>query len=131
MSNGLFSAMGATYKALVAKLTRKGVNVGGTGAYYPRIEVHSVTENPAQDKDGQIKTISCTVECITEDKLASVIQMNSDNLYLLLYESLQIDKPWHIIGIQPGVAQQLTESSDTNAIIYRIIQDLTIYVEKQ
>lgn len=130
MSNGLFSAMGATYKAIVAKLTRKGVNVGGTGAY-PRIEVHSVIENPPLDKDGQIKSISCTVECITEDRLASVIQMNSDNLSLLLSESLQIDKPWHIIGIQPGVAQQLTESSDTNAIIYRIIQDLTIYVEKQ
>jgi hypothetical protein len=122
--------MGATYKAIVAKLTRKGVNVGGTGAY-PRIEVHSVIENPPLDKDGQIKSISCTVECITEDRLASVIQMNSDNLSLLLSESLQIDKPWHIIGIQPGVAQQLTESSDTNAIIYRIIQDLTIYVEKQ
>lgn len=130
MSNGLFSAMGATYKAIVAKLTRKGVNVGGTGAY-PRIEVHSVIENPPLDKDGQIKSISCTVECITEDRLASVIQMNSDNLSLLLSESLQIDKPWHIISIQPGVAQQLTESSDTNAIIYRIIQDLTIYVEKQ
>lgn len=130
MSNGLFSAMGATYKAIVAKLTRKGVNVGGTGAY-PRIEVHSVIENPPLDKDGQVKSISCTVECITEDRLASVIQMNSDNLSLLLSESLQIDKPWHIIGIQPGVAQQLTESSDTNAIIYRIIQDLTIYVEKQ
>jgi hypothetical protein len=122
--------MGATYKAIVAKLTRKGVNVGGTGAY-PRIEVHSVIENPPLDKDGQIKSISCTVECITEDRLASVIQMNSDNLSLLLSESLQIDKPWHIISIQPGVTQQLTESSDTNAIIYRIIQDLTIYVEKQ
>lgn len=130
MSNGLFSAMGATYKALVAKLTRKGVNVGGTGAY-PRIEVHSVMENPAQDKDGRIKSISCTVECITEDKLASVLQMNADNLSLLLSDSLQIDKPWHIIGINAGVAQQLTESSDTNAIIYRIIQDLTIYVENK
>lgn len=130
MSNGLFSAMGATYKAIVAKLTRKGVNVGGTGAY-PRIEVHSVIENAPLDKDGQIKSISCTVECITEDRLASVIQMNSDNLSLLLSESLQIDKPWHIISIQPGVAQQLTESSDTNAIIYRIIQDLTIYVEEK
>ena len=130
MSNGLFSAIGATYKALVARLTRKGVHVGGTGAY-PRVEVHSVTETPALDKAGRIKSLTCTVECISEDRLASVLQMNADNLNLLLNESLQIEAPWHIIGIDAGVAQQLTETSDTNAIIYRLIQDLTIYVERK
>lgn len=129
MSNGLFSAIGATYKALVARLTRKGVHVGGTGAY-PRVEVHSVIENPPMDKGGSIKSLTCTVECISEDRLASVLQMNADNLDLLLKDSLQIDEPWHIIGIDAGVAQQLTETSDTNAIIYRLIQDLTIYVER-
>ena len=130
MSNGLFSAIGATYKALVARLTRKGVHVGGTGAY-PRVEVHSVIENPPMDKDGSIKSLTCTVECISEDRLASVLQMNADNLDLLLKDSLQIDQPWHIIGIDAGVAQQLTETSDTNAIIYRLIQDLTIFVERK
>jgi hypothetical protein len=130
MSNGLFSAIGATYKALVARLTRKGVHVGGTGAY-PRVEVHSVIENPPMDKGGSIKSLTCTVECISEDRLASVLQMNADNLDLLLKDSLQIDQPWHIIGIDAGVAQQLTETSDTNAIIYRLIQDLTIYVERK
>lgn len=130
MSNGLFSALGATYKALVAKLTRKGVHVGGTGAY-PRVEVHSVIEAPAMDKDGRIKSLTCTVESISEDRLASVLQMNGDNLQLLLAESLQIDEPWHIIGIDAGVAQQLTETSETKAILYRIIQDLTIYVERK
>ena len=130
MSNGLFSAIGATYKALVARLTRKGVHVGGTGAY-PRVEVHSVIENPPMDKGGSIKSLTCTVECISEDRLASVLQMNADNLDLLLKDSLQIDQPWHIIGIDAGLAQQLTETSDTNAIIYRLIQDLTIYVERK
>lgn len=130
MSNGLFSAIGATYKALVARLTRKGVHVGGTGAY-PRVEVHSVIENPPMDKGGSIKSLTCTVECISEDRLASVLQMNADNLDLLLKDSLQIDQPWHIIGIDAGVAQQLTETSDTNAIIYRLIQDLTIHVERK
>lgn len=130
MSNGLFSAIGAIYKALVARLTRKGVHVGGTGAY-PRVEVHSVIENPPMDKGGSIKSLTCTVECISEDRLASVLQMNADNLDLLLKDSLQIDQPWHIIGIDAGVAQQLTETSDTNAIIYRLIQDLTIHVERK
>lgn len=129
MSNGVFSAIGATYKALVAKLTRKGVNVGGTAAY-PRVEVHSVIEAPAMDKDGKIKSLTCTVECITEDKMSSVLQLNQDNLDLLLSNSLAIESPWHIIGIDAGTGQQVTEMSDTNTILYRIIQDLTIYVEQ-
>lgn len=129
MSNGLFSAIGAIYKALVAKLTREGVHVGGTGAY-PRVEVHSVIEAPALDKDGRIKSLSCTVECISDDRLAHALTMNADNLRLLLAESLKIDEPWHIIGIHAGVAQQLTETSETNSVVYRIIQDLTIYVER-
>jgi hypothetical protein len=125
---GFISALGAVYKALVLGLTRKGVKVGGT-ASYPRVEVHSVIEGAPLDKGGNIKSLTCTVECISEDNLSSVLQMNSDNLALLLASSLNIDKPWHIISIDAGVAQQLTETSDTNAIIYRIIQDLTIYVE--
>ena len=129
MSNGVFSAIGAIYKALVAKLTRKGVNVGGTAAY-PRVEVHSVIEAPAMDKDGKIKSLTCTVECITEDKMSSVLQLNQDNLDLLLSNSLAIESPWHIIGIDAGTGQQVTEMSDTNTILYRIIQDLTIYVEQ-
>ena len=129
MSNGVFSAIGATYKALVAKLTRKGVNVGGTAAY-PRVEVHSVIEAPAMDKGGKIKSLTCTVECITEDKMSSVLQLNQDNLELLLNNSLAIESPWHIIGIDAGTGQQVTEMSDTNTILYRIIQDLTIYVEQ-
>lgn len=127
---GFISALGAVYKALVSGLTRKGVKVGGT-ASYPRVEVHSVIEGAPLDKGGNIKSLTCTVECISEDRLASVLQMNADNLQLLLADSLQIDEPWHIIGIHAGVAQQLTETADTNAIIYRIIQDLTIYVEQQ
>lgn len=127
---GFFSALGAVYKALVSGLTRKGVKVGGT-ASYPRVEVHSVIEGAPLDKDGKIKSLTCTVECISEDKLSSVLQMNSDNLDLLLASSLNIDKPWHIISIDAGVTQQLTETSETNAILYRIIQDLTIYVERK
>lgn len=130
MSNTVFSAIGAIYRALVGKLTRKGVNVGGT-ASYPRVEVHSIIEGAPLDKDGKIKSLTCTVECISEDRLASVLQMNADNLDLLLASSLNIDKPWHIISIDAGVTQQLTETSETNAILYRIIQDLTIYVERK
>lgn len=130
MSNGVFSAISATYKALVARLTRKGVNVGGTAAY-PRVEVHSVIEGAPLDKDGKIKSLTCTVECLTDDRLASVLQLNEENLSRILSNSLTIEAPWHIISINEGVAQQITETSETNALLYRLIQDLTIYVEQK
>ena len=58
------SAYGTVYAALVARLRREGVHVGGT-AGYPRIDCHSFTEGERQDKDGRLRQISCTVECMS------------------------------------------------------------------
>lgn len=129
MANRITSALGAVYKGLVARLTRKGVAVGGT-ASYPRVEVHSVTENEPMDKGGNIRTISCIVECMSDERMSDVMQMNEDNLTRLLSNALNIDDPWHVIYIQPGQLQELTEVSDTNAVLYRLLQNMTIYVER-
>ena len=40
------------YKALVSRLERQGVTVGGT-AKYPRVEVHSIREQERLDKEGE------------------------------------------------------------------------------
>lgn len=129
MANEIMSALGSVYRALIGKLSRKGVNVGGT-ASYPRVEVHSVIENAPLDKGGNIRTISCIVECISEEKMADVMAMNEANLNLLLSGSLGISQPWQIIGVEPGQVQELTETSDTNAILYRLLQNITVYVER-
>lgn len=129
MANRITSALGAVYKGLIARLTRKGVAVGGT-ASYPRVEVHSVIENEPMDKGGNIRTLSCIVECISDKRMSDVMQMNEDNLTLLLSNALNIDKPWRIIYIQSGQLQELTEVSDTNAVLYRLLQNMTIYVER-
>ena len=129
MANRITSALGAVYKGLVARLTRKGVAVGGTAAY-PRVEVHSVIENEPMDKSGNIRSISCIVECISDERMADVMQMNEDNLTLLLSNALSLDKPWYIIHLQPGQLQELNEVSETNAVLYRLLQNMTIYVER-
>lgn len=129
MANGIMSALNAVYRGIVAKLTRKGVNVGGT-ASYPRVEVHSVTESEPLDKGGNIKSITCIVECMSEDKIATVLDMHEDNLARLLGDALNLGDTWKIIDIMPGQLQQITESTETNKILYRLLQNLTIYVER-
>lgn len=125
---GFISALGAVYKALVSGLTRKGVKVGGT-ASYPRVEVHSVVEQEPTDKDGVVRTITCTVESMSEDKMADVFSMNEGNLDLLR-KALNLGASWRIIDVIPGQLQELTESTETNKILYRLLQNITVYVER-
>lgn len=129
MANGFISALGAVYKGLVARLTRKGVNVGGT-ASYPRVEVHSVTEQEPLDKGGIVRSISCIIECMSEDKISNIMDMNEDNLTRLLGDALDLGSAWRLIGINPGQLQQITETTETNKILYRLLQNVTIYVER-
>ena len=129
MASKFMSALGAVYKGMVGRLTRKGVKVGGT-ASYPRVEVHSVIESEAQDKAGDIRIVNCIVECISEERMSDVMQMNEDNLTLILGESLNVGAEWRVIGIQPGQLQELTEMSDTNAILYRLLQNITVFVQR-
>ena len=127
MANGIMSALGAVYKGIVARLTRKGGNVGGT-ASYPRVEVHSVTEQEPLDKGGTVRSISCIVESISEDRMAEVVGLNEGNLEQLSM-ALNLGADWRIIGIQQGQLQQITETSETNKILYRLLQNITVYVQ--
>lgn len=126
-STGLFSALSAVFKGLRAILTRSGVNVGGT-ADYPRVEIHTVTESEWLDK-GTTKRITCVVECISNKRMTDVLDMNEENLKRMLSNSLMLADDWHVFGVIPGQAQELTEVSETNAILYRLMQNVTIYVE--
>lgn len=127
-NKGIFSALGAVFKGLRSALTRTGVNVGGT-ADYPRVEIHSITESEWMDK-GWHKRITCVVECLSDRRIADVIEMNSENLHRMLTESIALNDQWKIVGIVAGQAQELTETTDTKAIIYRLLQNMTIYVER-
>lgn len=125
---GIIGAIGSVYKALRSALTRTGVNVGGT-ADYPRVEIHSIVESAWLDK-GSIKTITCIVECISDRKMQDVLDMNEENLKRMLGDSLNLGEDWYVFGIVAGQVQELTETTDTKAILYRLLQNVTIYVER-
>lgn len=121
-------ALAEIYKALRARLTRQGVFVGST-ADYPRVEIHSLVESAAIDKDGS-KQVTCIVECISNRRMHDVQEMHEENLRRMLGDALQLDANWQVFGIVAGQVQEMTEISDTNAIIYRLLQNVTIYVER-
>lgn len=125
---GLFSALGNVYKAVRSALTRTGVYVGET-ADYPRVEIHSITESEWLDK-GSLKSVSCIVECISDKRIADVIEMNAENLRRMLESQLNLDKEWMVVGVIPGQLQSLTETTETKEILYRLLQNVTIYVQR-
>ena len=125
---GLFSALGNVYKAVRQALTRTGVYVGET-AEYPRVEIHSITESEWLDK-GSLKSVSCIVECISDKRIADVIEMNAENLRRMLESQLNLDKGWKVVGVIPGQLQSLTETTETKEMLYRLLQNVTIYVQR-
>ena len=59
-----------------------------------------------------------------------VQEMHEENLKRMLGNALQLGEDWLVFGIVAGQVQEMTEVSDTNAIIYRLLQNVTIYVER-
>ena len=116
------------YTAVVERLTRDGVTIGRTSKV-PRVEVHSIREQERLDKDGALRQINLTVESISNTSLSQATTMNEENLRLLTENDLELDG-WACIGVLPVQLQDLTESSDTNKIIYRLLQELVVFLEK-
>lgn len=122
------SAQGELYKALRKRLLRDGIPVGET-ADYPRIEIHSFTENPPQDKDGYMRTVSCIVESMSTRSYGDAVTMNEENITRVLADGWQsIGEGFTIIGITPDQLTELTETLDTQEILYRQLQRLNITI---
>lgn len=122
------SAYGDVYSAFKARLDRPGVRVGGT-AGYPRVEIHSIREGERLDKDGALRTVTLTVESVSKSSLGEAVAMNDDNLRLLTETELEIDG-WDCLGVVPTQLQDLSETSDSAKILYRILQELNVFLEK-
>ena len=122
------SAYRDLYMALCDALYREGVNVGST-AGYPRVEINTIRENERLDKEGALRQVTVIVDSISNRRLSEAITMNEDNLRLLTEYELQITG-WNCLGVLPTQLQDLTETSDSNKIIYRLAQEFTIYLEK-
>ena len=120
------SSYGRVYPAVVERLSRPGVKVGRT-AQMPRVEVHSITEGERMDKEGLLREVHLTVESMSNASYAQAESMNEENIDLLTSE-LVLPDGWECIGVIPDQLQDLTETSDTQKIVYRLLQSFTLYV---
>lgn len=121
------SSQGEVYKAIRARLTRKGVAVGET-AGYPRVEVHSFTENAPTDKDGRVRVVSCVVESMSVTSYGHSVSMNEENLARLLGDWHVLGNTFEVLGVVPDQLTELTESLDTKEILYRQLQRVNITI---
>ena len=62
--------------------------------------------------------------------MQDVMDMSEENLSRMLGEALNLGEDWKVAGIVAGQLQELTETSETQAILYRLLQNVTIYVEQ-
>lgn len=122
------SAQGAVYKALRQELIRKGVSVGET-ADYPRVEIHSFTENAPTDKDGRMRSMSCIVESMSVKSYGDAVQMNEYNLAKLMVDGWgEIGEGFTVIGVTPDQLTELTETLETKEILYRQLQRINLLI---
>lgn len=122
------SAQGAIYKALRRQLVRPGIPVGET-ADYPRIEIHSFTENAPMDKDGLMRSVSCIVESMSVRSYGDAVTMNESNLAKIMEDG------WHnlgdgftVVGVTPDQLTELTETLETKEILYRQLQRINVMI---
>lgn len=122
------SAYRPIYTALVTRLAEHSITVGGK-ASYPRVEIHSIREQERLDKDGALRQVNLIAESISDTSLNEAVVMNDAVLKHLTKEDLTITG-WTCLGILPGQLQDLTETTDSKKILYRLMQELNIWMEK-
>ena len=124
------SAYKAVVGGLVSLFRRPGVKVG-TGAGYPRVEVHTVTESERMDKGDALRRLSLTVESMSTKSMDECNDMLQKNLELLAEGEINVaPEGFAVVGVYPQQLQDLTESADTQNIIYRLLQSVDIFVSR-
>lgn len=125
------SALSSVFKMLRTALTREGVKIGGT-ASMPRVEIHSVVEDTPQTKDNTLRSITCTIECVSGGKVADVISLLEGNVAQVFADAGLSLAGYDVIGIVPGQIRLFDEqeAQDSTAVFFRLLQDVTVWVEK-
>lgn len=123
------SAQEEVQPALRAMLLRDGLKVGGS-AGYPRVELHSWNELPAEDKGGSLRQVTCTVESMSTSSKGDAVAMNGENLSRLSGKRFTTEH-FSVIGIVPEGLTDMEETLETQAILYRELQSFRLFIIKK
>lgn len=122
-------AQGEIEKVLRAMLLRDGIQVG-SGAGYPRVEIHSFMEGEPLDKEMLIRECTVIVESMSSSSKGEAVTINDENLALLVGQEPDSDS-FHVIGIVPVSHTSSDEISDTQTILYRELQKLKLIIKQK
>lgn len=128
MADVFTSASTELFKWVVSTLTRQGVNVGGTAAY-PRAEVSTLTENGPSDKDNSVRSFALVLESISDRSLGEAYDINATDLALLQDADDTLDN-YRIVGVVEGTINTMEDMGEASLVLYRVINNLTIYVSE-
>lgn len=129
MAGRYSNAISSVWKGLKNALSRAGVKIGST-ATYPRVEIHSITEAAPLDKDGRVRQISCTVECLSQTRVQDVFDLAEGNAEKFITKALDLGADWRLVGIIDGQTRFMEEAADSANIIYRLMRDITVVAER-
>lgn len=120
------SAQDEVQPELRRMLLRDGIRIGG-GAGYPRVELHSWSESQPLDKGMSLRQVTCTVESMSTTSKGDAIAMNSENVSRLVGRKFRTDH-FNVIGIVPEGLTDMEETLETQAILYRQIQVIRLFI---
>ena len=109
-------------------LTREGVQVGNT-ASVPRVECHTFIENTPSDKAGAVRVVSVIVESMSNRSPEEAAAMNAGNL-AAIQAAGQTGTDYKVVGAVPTQLQELTEASDTQIVLHRVLQTIDFYIQQ-
>lgn len=120
------SAQDEVQPELRSMLLRDGIQVGG-GAGYPRVELHSWSEQAAEDKGGCMRQVTCTVESMSTSSKGDAVAMNGENLVRLSGQKFTTEH-FRVFGIVPEGLTDMEETLETQAILYRELQSFRLFI---
>lgn len=115
--------------AVVYRIIAERLKSGGT-ASYPRVEVHSLSEGEPLDKGYQVRELEAVVESMSNASYGEAVQLDADAMSKIIGYTEEQDGV-KVLGIMPGQLTELTETADTQAILYRQIHRIKIIAEWQ
>lgn len=119
-------ACGELFRHLVKAMSRDGVLVGKSPDY-PRAEITSVNEQDALDKAGEVRTVAVTIDSMSARSLGEAMDISAGNLERIRDADDETEH-FRILGVTESTASTMEDMTETSAVLYRVINNLTFYL---
>ncbi len=117
------------FRHLTRAMRRGGVNIGGTPGY-PRAEISTVNEQAPLDKGGSVRQVAVTIDSMSSRSLGEAMGISQASLDRIR-DAEDVTEHFRILGVTESTASTMEDMSDTQAVLYRVINNLTFYLSEK